>query len=145
MQQLSEFSTYRTGILQARAYRNLRKFMDNTLGQHNLTCAEWSILGIVHEESKNGGIRVGALARLLDVQMAFITNMINKLQKQGYVKHLFDEDDGRVRLISATDKGHLKVIEIEATLRKDMRSWLSTVEPKDLTTYIKVLNQISQN
>ena len=144
MNYISHFSTYRTGILQARAYRNLRHFMDTTLIKHSLSCMDWSILGVVHEETINGGIRVSALAKLLDVQTAFVTNMISKLQKNGYVKHMFDEDDGRVRLIVATEKGHLKVIEIEATLRQDMRAWLGEIEPTSLATYISVLDEISK-
>lgn len=145
MKQLSEFSTYRTGILQATAYRNLREFMAKTLDPHGITCAEWSILGIVHEESKNGGIRVSLLAELLNVQTSFVTNMVRKLQKQGFVKHTFDDDDGRVRLIIGTDSGHLKVIEIESTLRRDMKDWLVDIKPQDLITYIYVLKKIADN
>ena len=145
MKQLSDFSTYRTGVLQASAYRNLREFMARTLDPHNISSAEWSILGIVHEETKNGGIRVSQLAETLDVQTSFVTNMVRKLQKQGYVKHTFDEDDGRVRLIVGTTKAHLKVIEIESTMRKDMKSWLGFIEPQDLITYIKVLEQVANN
>jgi len=136
MKQLHELSTYRTGILQATAYRNLRGFMVRTLGPHNITSTEWSILGVVHEETKNGGIRVSALAKLLDVQTSFVTNMIRKLQRQGYVKHTFDEDDGRVRLIVSTDKANLKVAEIESTMRHDMNQWLGDIDPKDLLAYI---------
>jgi DNA-binding MarR family transcriptional regulator len=145
MKNLSEFSTYRTGVLQATAYRNLRDFMAITLGPHSITSEEWSILGIVHEETKNGGIRVSALADILDVQTSFITNMVNKLQKQGYVLHKFDEDDARVRLIVGTDKAHLKVVEIESTLRKDMRMWLDDIDSEDVVTYIKVLTHIAGN
>ncbi len=145
MNKLSEFSTYRTGVLQATGYRNLREFMAITLDPHNISSTEWSILGIVHEETVNGGVRVSELANILDVQTSFITNMVAKLQKQGYVKHKFDDDDGRVRLIVATEKAHLKVIEIESTMRQDMKKWLSNIEPNDLLIYIKVLNQIASN
>lgn len=145
MKKISDFSTYRTGVLQATAYRNLKNFMSKTLNQHGITSAEWSILGIVHEETKNGGIRVSALAKILDVQTSFVTNMVNKLQKLGYMEHKFDEDDARVRLILGTDKAHLIVVEIESTMRRDMRKWLSDIEESDLITYIKVLGQISEN
>lgn len=117
--------------------------MHMTLSVHDITSAEWSILGIVHEETKNGGIRVSALAEILGVHTSFVTNMVNKLQKQGYVKHKFDDDDGRVRLIVATDIAHLKVIEIESTMRQDMKKWLKDINSQDLLTYIKVLNFIA--
>ena len=144
MNQLADFSTYRTGILQARAYRNLRSFMVNTLKDHQLTSTEWSLLGVVSDETKNGGIRVSDLARLFDVETSFVTNMVKKLNNKGYIDYGYDEDDGRVRLVLGTDKCHLKVVELEKLLRKQMREWLSEVSPKELVHYINVLNKISR-
>jgi DNA-binding MarR family transcriptional regulator len=143
MNQLSDFSTYRTGILQARAYRNLRGFMVRTLKDHDLTSTEWSLLGVVSDETKNGGIRVSDLAHLLDVETSFVTNMVKKLINKGYFEYGYDEDDGRVKLVLGTNKCHLKVVEIEKHMRKEMREWLSEVKPKELVHYINVLNKIS--
>ncbi len=121
MNTLTEFSTYRTSILQAKAYRNLRHFMLQVLSKHDLTCSEWSILGVVCDESHNGGIRLSEIASLLDVERSFATTMVKKLQLQGYAKYKFDEDDGRVRLVVGTDKAMRKVHEIEQQLRGGMR------------------------
>lgn len=144
MKQLSEFSTYRTGILQARAYRNLRYFMMQTLQSEHLTSAEWTMLGVISDESKNGGIRVGHLADLLDVKTSFITNLVKKLISTGYIKHEYDDDDGRVRYLIATNSGQLKVIEIEQKMRKAMKDWLSDVDNTELVQYINVLQKISR-
>lgn len=144
MNQLSDFSTYRTGILQAKAYRNLRHFMVRTLKDHNLTSAEWSILGVISEMVENGGIRVSDLAKMLDVETSFVTNMVKKLMKQGYAEYEYDEDDGRVRLVVATEKAQNKVVEIELHMRKEMRLWLEDVGDKELIQYISVLNKISK-
>ncbi len=143
MKPISEFSTYRTGILQAKAYRNLKNFMYRTLKKHDLTSTQWSILGVISDETKNGGIRVSDLADMLDVKRSFITNMVKKLIENGYAEHAYDEDDGRVRLVIATDKAHLKVVEIERYMRKEMREWLSDIEHQDLVRYIMVLDKIS--
>jgi DNA-binding MarR family transcriptional regulator len=62
----------------------------------------------------------------------------------GYVRHRFDDDDGRVRLIAATEAGHLKVIEIESCMRDDMRQWLTGIDRQDLLAYIRVLAFISK-
>lgn len=144
MQQISDFSTYRTGILQARAYRNLRGFMARTLKGHDLSSTEWSLLGVVSDETKNGGIRVSDLAKMLDVETSFITNMVKKLIKKGYFEYGYDEDDGRVRLVLGTDKCHLKVVEIEREMRQEMRQWLADVNIKELIQYINVLQKISR-
>lgn len=117
--------------------------MVETLSQYNLTSAEWSILGTIHDESKNGGIRVSDLAKQLDVQKSFVTNMVRNLIAQEYAVHRYNEDDNRVRLIYGTEKAHLKVVEIEQVLRREMKKLLKDVDSNDLLIYIKVLDQIS--
>lgn len=144
MKQISDFSTYRTGILQARAYRNLRFFMVQTLKKHNLSSVDWSMLGVVSDETRNGGIRVSDLAKLLDVKTSFATNTLKKLKLQGYIEYAYDQDDGRVRLAIGTNKAHLKVVEIERHLRKEMKAWLSDIQPHELMQYIMVLEKISR-
>lgn len=143
MQNISDYSTYKAAILQARAYRNLRNFMVRVLKNYDLTSTEWSILGTISDEAKNGGIRISQLAKLLDVETSFVTNMAKKLIKRDLATYAYDEDDGRVRLLIATDKAHLKVIEIESKLRKEMRLWLEDVDHKQLAIYINVLGKIS--
>ncbi len=117
--------------------------MARTLKDHDLTSSEWSLLGVISDETKNGGIRVSHLARMLDVETSFITNMVKKLIKNGYVVYGYDEDDGRVRFVNGTDKCHLKVVEIESLMRKEMREWLGDVTPAELLQYIAVLEKIS--
>lgn len=143
MQQLSNFSTYSTGILQARAYRNLRYFMTRTLKKHGLTSAEWSVLGVVSDATKSGGIRVSDIAKMLDVQTSFITNLVKGLMKEGLTDYAYDEDDGRVRLVVGTDKAHAEVDQIEKNLRKEMKAWLGDIRPEELVQYITVLQKIS--
>ncbi len=118
--------------------------MVRTLKNHDLTSAEWSLLGLVSDETKNGGIRVSDLARMLDVEVSFVTTMVKKLIKKGYFEHAYDEDDGRVRLILGTDKCHLKVVEIERHMRQEMKLWLKDIKPKELVHYINVLEKISK-
>lgn len=144
MNTLADFSTYRTGILQAKAYRNLRHFMHRTLKKHALSSTEWSILGVVSDETRNGGVRVGEVAAMLDVEPSFITNTVKKLSQQGYITFAKHEDDGRVKILLGTDRAHLTVVEIERYLRQEMRKWMSDIPPEQLIQYINVLEKISQ-
>ena len=145
MNDLSEFSTYRTGILQARAYRNLRHFMTESLKEYGLTSTEWTMLGLISDETKNGGIRVSDVARMLDVEISFVTNTVKKLKGLKFVIKAQDEQDKRVRILIGTDKAHLTVIHIERSLRKKMKLWLKNINNDELVRYITVLQKISRN
>lgn len=143
MKQLSHYSTYRTGILQARAWRNLRHFMAAALKDYDLSSTEWSLLGVISEEAANGGIRVSDLAKLLDVETSFVTNSLKKLKERGYIAYGYDEDDARVRLIIGTSKCMRDVQKIEQQMRAKMADWLKDVGPIELLQYIAVLEKIS--
>ena len=69
--------------------------------------------------------------------------MVKKLIERELIEFARDEDDGRVRLVNATDKGHLLVQKIERHMRKEMKDWLSDVEPAELVKYIGVLEKIA--
>lgn len=144
MKNISDFTTYNTGILQARAYRNLRHFMAQTLRKHDLTSTEWSLIGVVSDKTADGGIRVSDLATLLDVEKSFITNSVKKLMKKGYFEYGYLEDDGRVRLVLGTALCHAKVAEVERLMRMEMKVWLGEVRPGELVRYINVLQKIAQ-
>lgn len=145
MFKLSELATYQTGIYQARAYRNLRHFMEYQLKPYGLSSSEWSILGVVYDNTKeNGcGVRVSALAEIIDVEVSFITNMIKKLKRLNLVTHNYDEDDGRSRFIVTTNAGVTMVEEIELSIRREMKKWLGDIDSKDLVVYIHILNKLA--
>lgn len=144
MQKISDFSTYHTGILQARAYRTLRLFMTRELDVFNLSSTEWSILGTINDHSEKGGIRASDLAALLDVKNSFITNSTKKLTEENLIVFSFHEDDARVRLLSTTEKGKKKTLVVERHMREKMKSWLKDIENEELVVYIHVLLKISK-
>ena len=86
---LSEFTTYQAGVLQARAYRNLREFMSSELKQYKYTMMEWALVGLVYDYTADGGARVSQLAKLLDVGTSLVTNMLNVLESRGLIERRF--------------------------------------------------------
>ena len=141
---LSEFTTYQAGVLQARAYRNLREFMASELKQYGYTMMEWSLVGLVYDYTAEGGARVSQLAKLLDVETSLVTNMLNVLEGKGLIERIVDEKDKRARRELSTHKSEADVKKIEKVLRKDMKTWMGVVSPRQLLGYVKTLQKLAQ-
>jgi DNA-binding MarR family transcriptional regulator len=141
---LSEFTTYQAGVLQARAYRNLREFMASELKQYGYTMMEWSLVGLVYDYTAEGGARVSQLAKLLDVETSLVTNMLNVLEGKGLIERIVDEKDKRARRVISTRKSEADVKKIEKVLRKDMKTWMGVVSPRQLLGYVKTLQKLAQ-
>ena len=133
--------TYKVGLLQAKAYRNLKQKTAEALKPYNITSVEWAFLGMVHEEKD--GIRSNTLADILGVEAPFVTSLAAKFEKEKILKYVKDETDGRAKIIHLTEKGHELVIKLEALLREESKKWLSGLSIREVITFVKVLQKLS--
>lgn len=104
---------------------------------------DWAVLGLVYDAGK-AGIRITDLAVRLDTTKAFVTNHVNLLEAKHFVTRTTDTSDTRAKVVRINPRARKKVMDIEKTLRTDMRRNLyDTIQPKDLEVYVKVLEQIA--
>ncbi|MDQ3238974.1 MAG: MarR family transcriptional regulator [bacterium] len=133
-------STYKTGLLQAKAYRILKNYLSRNLDEYNLTMPEWALLGSIYEKES---MKLTEIAKLLDVEAPYATNLAEQLQKKGLVIRAESSDDRRVKRISLTKKGALLVPVVERNIKNAMRTIYNSVTQDELGVYIKVLQAIT--
>lgn len=132
------FKTYHVGLLQAKAYRVLRSYMADSLKKYQLTAMEWTLLGYIAENSKDG-TNISDLAEWFGVEMSLITNSINKLSDKGLVSRTASKKDKRIRIAKITKKGATQVETIEASISAGVDTWLEDITPKAMLNYLEVL------
>jgi DNA-binding MarR family transcriptional regulator len=135
-------TTYKTGLLQAKAYRNLKGHLSCHLGQFNLTLPEWAFLGMVYDHKE---LRLSELAKILDVEAPFATTLADTLQKKGLIKRREDTKDRRAKVITLSAKGKDVVPKIEESTKVAMRNIVAGSTPTELQIYLKMLNLIVEN
>lgn len=136
-------TTYRMGLLQARAYRILKKSSSDRLFAFDLSTLDWAMLGLLYDTPK--GFRLSKVAELLGVEAPFVTEMVKELKRKGYVEQAVDPKDSRAKILKLTEKGRKFVPSVDRNLRDELRYLVSGASPKDLFGYIKVLEQIIVN
>ena len=84
--------------------RRIKRSMEKTLSEFDLTWGEWTVLGTLrHEESRRAS--PGELARRHELSSGAMTNRLDRLEEAGLVHRVPSADDRRGVLVELTDEG----------------------------------------
>lgn len=107
----------------------------------NITMPQMKVLMLL---SENGAVRVGALARHLNVSTPTITGIVDRLVREDLVKRADDPSDRRVVLNSLTEKGQAvmeRLAQRSDTELQRMVGSLSAGEQTEIAQSLKRLNE----
>lgn len=144
---ISQITTYDSGVMQATAHRILTRINSDFLSQYGLTSTQWFVIGYVYEAGPEG-IRLNDLMRTLDTTMPFITNIINLLESKDILHKISSADDSRIKIARLNPAYEARVEEIEQGLREELRARLyreDNITREELSNYIAVLYKIAQS
>jgi len=83
------------------------------------------------------------IAQDLDVAKSRVTKILSGLMKKDLVQEMVDPRDGRVKLFSLTNKGHLKAQEVRAfqrELHRKLLLFMNEQERRNVLFYLEVLH-----
>ena len=85
--------------------RNIRRRMDETLGEHDLSYEEWSLLGHLKLSGPPYRSTPGKLAEKQDLSSGAMTNRLDRLEEDGLIRRIPDPKDRRSLKVELTKKG----------------------------------------
>jgi DNA-binding MarR family transcriptional regulator len=88
--------SYEAFAYQSRITRSKMARVNEYLRFYNLTAHQWTVLGLIYD----GHDHVTKLAQALDTSLAHITNVVNFLEKEGWVARASDQKDSRKTLLT---------------------------------------------
>ena len=130
---------HEVAISQSRASRNISQMREAVIQGYDLSPPEWLILGYVVGMHNDEGIKVGDIARVLDVQATYVTGTLRRLLEKQLVQAQVLSSDRRVRCIIATKHGSAVVQAINAELGDQLDKRLRDVSDTSLKNYLEVL------
>ncbi len=136
-------TTYRVGLLQAKAYRVLKRHTMDALTDEGISTVEWALLGLLCDNK--GGMRAAHLAKELGVEAPFVTSLLTHLNGMKLTASRGDARDSRVKIIHLTEQGTRFVEKTEKHLRAHMKKLLTGIGISDVLSYIVVLEKIIEN
>ena len=120
--------------------RRIRKMLDETLEQYDLTERDWKVLSSLRWKGKPHRRSAGNLARLADLSSGAMTNRLDHLERGGFVRRLRDPDDRRGVLVELTPKGlllHREAIGVQAEKEALLAEALTQREKEQLNDLLR--------
>jgi MarR family transcriptional regulator for hemolysin len=118
-----------------------RTELDNRLRPHGLSQARWILL--LHLSEAASGLAQLDLADLAGVTGPTLVRQIDQLEAAGFVQRREDENDRRVKRVSLTAAGRVKLEDVDtvaSALRADM---LADSDPKDIEAMMALLTKLT--
>lgn len=140
---LKHRSTYSAGLLQTRAYRELKVWTGKSLKESGISTADWALLGLLFETKS--GMRPSELATSLGVEAPFITERVRVLSKKNFIYAQPDSRDSRVKYLALTDSGIQFITKTETRLRNEIKPLFKDISVNELSIYLMVLEKIVEN
>ncbi|MBH1956858.1 hypothetical protein I8H84_04750 [Candidatus Saccharibacteria bacterium] len=143
---ISQITTYQSGVMQSTAHRILGRIKTQYLSQYNLTAMQWFVIGYVYDAGEQG-VRLNDLMKILDTTMPFITTIVTLLESKNILFKVSDTKDSRIKIARLNPDYMATVEEIEAGLREELRTQLykaDHISREELSAYIAVLQKITQ-
>jgi DNA-binding MarR family transcriptional regulator len=109
-----------------------------------ITSPQWLILMAVNDLDRGKGASVRAVSTKLHVDPSFVTTQTKSLEKNGFVRRIPSEEDGRVVLMSLTDKASKQIASLytqQATADSFIFSDLNDGELRNITDKLTLLKE----
>jgi DNA-binding MarR family transcriptional regulator len=120
-----------------RAQQILLARLNAILADFDLTFARYEALMLLQLSSR-GSLPLGKIGDRLQVHRTSVTNLIDGLEKSGYVRRLAHESDRRTTLAEITPRGR-EVATTATELLNEARFGTDSLEPDELETIYELL------
>ena len=135
--------TYKSGLLFTQAHKAVRACVYVILEKYDLTPTYWSIISVTAQAPD--GIRLSNIATKLGVKPPMISVMVDELIERKLLKQIPHHRDGRVKLLTLTERGSGMAASIEQQLDDEIARLLSGLTIAEIAIFDKALQVILEN
>jgi DNA-binding MarR family transcriptional regulator len=108
--------------------------------EHELTLTQFKAMTFLQQ----GPLRMGDIAKLLNMSLSSVTNLVNRLETKGLVERAHDTNDRRVVTCALTDEGREAVSWIWQLGRRRMLTLASVLDDQELNQVIEAFELLRQ-
>ena len=132
----------RLGFLVHDVSRLRRRVVDRALKPLGVTRSQWWVLAFL---SRSDGMSQVALADELDIGKVALGQLIDRLEKTGFVVRRPDEADRRVKRIHLTKSSHVLIARIRDNVRVTEKEIIEKIDADDLKATVRALRSMKEN
>jgi DNA-binding MarR family transcriptional regulator len=132
----------RLGFLVHDVSRLRRRVVDRALKPLGVTRSQWWVLAFL---SRADGMSQVALAEELDLGKVALGQLIDRLEKTGFVSRRLDEVDKRVKRVFLTKRSQTLIARIRESVSVTEKEILERIDEADLKATVRALRTMKEN
>lgn len=132
----------RLGFLVHDVSRLRRRVVDRALKPLGVTRSQWWVLAFL---SRSDGMSQVALADELDLGKVALGQLIDRLEKTGFVARRADDEDRRVKRVYLTRRSHALIVRIRENVSVTEKQILEQIDETDLKATVRALRGMKEN
>lgn len=126
----------------ASSYVLIEKEIEKVLGSFGLSAVKMNALLIIEHVGKNKGLSQVDISQRMIVTAGNITRLIDRLEKEGWVKRIADTEDRRVNLIKITNTGSDLLAKAWPVYKKEVNRIASVIPDTKIVDIVKTLEKL---
>ena len=131
------------GMRMAMVVRQWRAIIDAAITDTGLTQSSWTVLMQLYQLGDN--VSVSELAQMQGIELPPLMRTLSQLEKQGYLVRSTSPYDKRIRLLTLTAQGRLRLDELNRVIETYQHRVTCTIPEAELASFSATLNQIACN
>ncbi|WP_407182791.1 MarR family winged helix-turn-helix transcriptional regulator [Citrobacter europaeus] len=131
------------GMRMAMVVRQWRAIIDAAITDTGLTQSSWTVLMQLYQLGDN--VSVSELAQMQGIELPPLMRTLSQLEKQGYLLRSTSPYDKRIRLLSLTAQGRLRLEELNRVIETYQHRVTCTIPEAELASFSATLNQLACN
>ncbi|HGY1168088.1 TPA: MarR family winged helix-turn-helix transcriptional regulator [Citrobacter braakii] len=131
------------GMRMAMVVRQWRAIIDAAITDTGLTQSSWTVLMQLYQLGDN--VSVSELAQMQGIELPPLMRTLAQLEKQGYLVRSTSPYDKRIRLLTLTEQGRLRLEELNRVIETYQHRVTCTIPEAELASFSATLNQLACN
>ena len=107
-----------------------------------VTRVQWLLL---RQLQRSGGATIGQLADLLDVRASTMSQMLDRLERSGFVTRTQDAVDARIRIVKLTEAGLRTIRSSEEAWRKALAEPFAALAEEERDRLVELMRKLTEN
>ena len=124
----------------------IKKEADVFFSSRGLTDVQFNVLALLSEQSgQNGGLTQVALSRMMLVNRANVTSLIDRMEKANLVVRAPVSNDRRYNVVKLTPRGRRKYEQTVGNYREKVSEIMQVLGKKELKNLVSALERVRSN
>jgi DNA-binding MarR family transcriptional regulator len=113
---------------------------------YGVTDVQFNLMMLLHHQGEeNGGLSQVELSRMMLVNRANVTALVDRMEKAGLVVRASVPGDRRAKSIHLTQEGTGLLLEVEEKYKSEVADIMDALEPEEIERLVEMLEKVRTN